>query len=146
MTKKEMFAIIATTLEGTFKRETAIADMIDFLERQATSIDEMVDFLHKEVDRLNRPHSKSTAPTAKQLENGKLMDKILEIMREIGEPMTVSMIQKRINEIENAEYSNQKINSLMIKLQKTHEVEKFTKDKKTYFLEIVPEGNEEEEE
>jgi hypothetical protein len=145
MTKKEMYGFIATALEGVFKRGTSIDDMVDFLEME-TSIDDMVDFLHKEIDRLNRPHSKSTAPTAKQLENGKLMDKILEIMREIGEPMTVSMIQKKINEIENAEYSNQKINSLMIKLQKTHEVEKFTKDKKTYFLEIVPEGNEEEEE
>lgn len=132
MTKKEMYVVIADVLKGSYEGEVATTEMIEFID--------------KEIERLNRPHSKSTAPTAKQLENGKLMDKILEIMREIGEPMTVSMIQKRINEIENAEYSNQKINSLMIKLQKTHEVEKFTKDKKTYFLEIVPEGNEEEEE
>lgn len=132
MTKKEMYVVIADVLKGSYEGEVATTEMIEFID--------------KEIERLNRPHSKSTAPTAKQLENGKLMDKILEVMREIGEPMTVSMIQKRINEIENAEYSNQKINSLMIKLQKVHEVEKFTKDKKTYFLEIVPEGNEEEEE
>lgn len=130
MTKKEMFAIIADVLKGTYEGEIATAEMIEFID--------------KEIDRLNRPHSKSSAPTAKQIENEKLMDKILEIMRENGEPMTVSMIQKEINEIENAEYSNQKINSLMIKLQKTHEVEKFTNGKKTYFLEIVPEGNEKE--
>ena len=132
MTKKEMYVVIADVLEGTYEGEIATAEMIEFID--------------KEIDRLNRPRSKSTRPTAKQLENGKLMDKILEIMREVGEPMTVSMIQMAINEIENTEYSNQKINSLMIKLQKTHEVEKFTKDKKTYFLEIVPEENEEEEE
>lgn len=126
MTKKEMYVVIANVLKGSYEGEVATTEMIEFI--------------NKEIDRMNRP--KSTAPTKNQIENEKLMDKILEIMREIGEPMTVSMIQKEINEIENAEYSNQKINSLMIKLQKAHEVEKFTKDKKTYFLEIVPEEEE----
>lgn len=126
MTKKEMYTAIAEVLKGSYEGEVATTEMIEFI--------------NKEIDRMNR--LKSTAPTKKQIENEKLMDKILEIMREIGEPMTVSMIQKEVNETENAEYSNQKINSLMIKLQRDHKVEKFTKDKKTYFLEIVPEEEE----
>lgn len=91
---------------------------------------EMVEFLDNEINLLNKKRA-SGAKTATQKENEVLVEKLYEVLAEIGRPVTVSELQK-----ENEEFgamSNQKVSALMKKLKDAGRVNKVDDKKKAYF-------------
>ena len=69
-------------------------------------------------------------PTKTQLENLKLMEIVLDCLGD-GEKRTISEIQQLSTEL--AEFSNQKMSSLLKKLVDTQKVVKTVEKKKTFF-------------
>ena len=91
---------------------------------------EMVEFLDNEINLLNKKRA-SGAKTATQKENEVLVEKLYEVLAEIGRPVTVSELQK-----ENEDFgamSNQKVSALMKKLKDAGRVNKVDDKKKAYF-------------
>ena len=91
---------------------------------------EMVEFLDNEINLLNKKRA-SGAKTATQKENEVLVERLYEVLAEIGRPVTVSELQK-----ENEEFgamSNQKVSALMKKLTDAERVVKTPDKKKSYF-------------
>lgn len=114
MTKKEMFAVVRGIVEAS---------------EQCT--DEMLAFIDHEVELLSRK-SDNSKKTKSQIENEAVMAKILEALAEVGEPVTISDLQKTVPAM--AEYSNQKLSSLLKKLvEDEKKVVKTIDKKKSYF-------------
>ena len=91
---------------------------------------EMIEFLDNEINLLNKKRA-SGAKTATQKENEVLVERLYEVLAEIGRPVTVSELQK-----ENEEFgamSNQKVSALMKKLTDANRVTKTPDKKKSYF-------------
>jgi HSP90 family molecular chaperone len=91
---------------------------------------EMVEFLDNEINLLNKKRA-SGAKTATQKENEVLVERLYEVLAEVGRPVTVSELQK-----ENEEFgamSNQKVSALMKKLKDAGRVNKVDDKKKAYF-------------
>lgn len=91
---------------------------------------EMIEFLDNEINLLNKKRA-SGAKTATQKENEVLVERLYEVLAEIGRPVTVSELQK-----ENEEFgamSNQKVSALMKKLTDANRVVKTPDKKKSYF-------------
>lgn len=114
MTKKEMFAVVRGIVEAS---------------EQCT--DEVLAFIDHEVELLSRK-SDNSKKTKSQIENEAVMAKILEALAEVGEPVTISDLQKTVPAM--AEYSNQKLSSLLKKLvEDEKKVIKTIDKKKSYF-------------
>lgn len=114
MTKKEMFAVVRGIVEAS---------------EQCT--DEVLAFIDHEVELLSRK-SDNSKKTKSQIENEAVMAKILEALAEVGEPVTISDLQKTVPAM--AEYSNQKLSSLLKKLvEDEKKVVKTIDKKKSYF-------------
>lgn len=91
---------------------------------------EMIEFIDNEINLLNKKRA-SGAKTATQKENEVLVERLYEVLAEIGRPVTVSELQK-----ENEEFgamSNQKVSALMKKLKDAGRVNKIDDKKKAYF-------------
>lgn len=91
---------------------------------------EMIEFIDNEINLLNKKRA-SGAKTATQKENEVLVERLYEVLAEIGRPVTVSELQK-----ENEEFgamSNQKVSALMKKLKDAGRVNKVDDKKKAYF-------------
>lgn len=91
---------------------------------------EMIEFLDNEINLLNKKRA-SGAKTAKQKENEVLVERLYEVLAEIGRPVTVSELQA-----ENEEFgamSNQRVSALMKKLTDAERVTKTVDKKKSYF-------------
>lgn len=91
---------------------------------------EMIEFIDNEINLLNKKRT-SGAKTATQKENEVLVERLYEVLAEIGRPVTVSELQK-----ENEEFgamSNQKVSALMKKLKDAGRVNKVDDKKKAYF-------------
>lgn len=91
---------------------------------------EMIEFIDNEINLLNKKRA-SGAKTATQKENEILVERLYEVLAEIGRPVTVSELQK-----ENEEFgamSNQKVSALMKKLKDAGRVNKIDDKKKAYF-------------
>jgi len=94
---------------------------------------------HEVIDKLNtmltsiknKAHRPSKADTARQVENDKLADVILETLMNSENPMTITEMQKSNAEL--AEYSNQKISAIIRKLVESAQVIKTVEKKKSYF-------------
>lgn len=71
-----------------------------------------VEFIQHEIELLSRPRKRSGAPTAKQIENQKIGEEIVSIIRELGEPASVKMIKEAAPE-NIAELSTQKISAIL---------------------------------
>ena len=91
---------------------------------------EMVEFLDNEINLLNKKRA-SGAKTATQKENEVLVEKLYEVLAEIGRPVTVSELQKENDEF--GAMSNQKVSALMKKLKDAGRVNKVDDKKKAYF-------------
>lgn len=89
---------------------------------------DLVEFCEKEIERL--ANRKSTQ-TKNQKENEGIMETIVEVLREIGDGVTVSELIKADERM--AEYSNQKLSALLKKLVEAGRVTKVTDKKKSYF-------------
>ena len=99
---------------------------------EVESKSEMVAFLEHEIELLERKSS-SSAKTKTQQEHEKIMALIVEELRKVGKPVTITELMKA--SVEMAEYSNQKLSSLLKKLTEAENpvVVKTIEKKKSYF-------------
>ena len=109
VTKKDMLGELKVLAEG--------AERID-----------LVEFCEKEIERLS---NRKVAQTKNQKENEGIMETIVEVLREIGDGVTVSELIKADERM--AEYSNQKLSALLKKLVEAGRVIKVADKKKSYF-------------
>ena len=103
---------------------------------------DLVKFIEHEIELLDRKNGGSRKPTAQQIANEKIKEKILEVL---VEPMTATQIMKAIEpDFPDIALTNQRISALLRGLGKdgTGEVEKFTEKRVTYFkkAEVEVEG------
>ena len=129
-----------TTLTQAYALELAIQIISDYSNNEVIELNEDISIDSNElIDKLNtmltaiknKSHRPSKADTAKQVENDKLADIILETLMNSENPMTVTEIQKSNEEL--AEYSNQKISAIIRKLVESAQVIKTVEKKKSYF-------------
>lgn len=119
MTKKEMFAAIINAVEGKPTETTAA---------------EMVEFLNHEIDLLNRKRSsKSSKPTAKQMENEAIKERIMEILSHSLEGLTATNIMNELEAV-SITASNQKVNALVKQLISAELVDRKEVKGKAYFF------------
>lgn len=119
MTKKEMFAAIINAVEGKLTETTAA---------------EMVEFLNHEIDLLNRKRSsKSSKPTAKQMENEAIKERIMEILSHSLEGLTATDIMNELEAV-SITASNQKVNALVKQLISAELVDRKEVKGKAYFF------------
>ena len=113
MTKKEMFALIATVNADN---------------------EEIVAFCEKEIALLeNRKSSKS--PTKTQKEKMAIKETIVEVLASAGVPVTVTELLKADERL--ASFSNQKVSALLRQLVSEGKVVKAIEGKKAYFSAVT---------
>lgn len=129
-----------TTLTQAYALELAIQIISDYYSDKTIELNEDISIDSNElIDKLNtmltaiknKSHRPSKADTAKQVENDKLADVILETLMNSENPMTITEMQKSNAEL--AEYSNQKISAIIRKLVESAQVIKTVEKKKSYF-------------
>ena len=91
---------------------------------------EMIEFIDNEINLLNKKRA-SGAKTATQKENEVLVERLYEVLAEIGRPVTVSELQTESEEF--GAMTNQKVSALMKKLADAGKVDKTVDKKKSYF-------------
>ncbi len=89
----------------------------------------MMDFINHEIELLEKKHS--TGQTKTQKENEIIMERILELLAEVNEPVTITELQEQKEELR--QYSNQKMSALLKKLVDSGKVVKTIEKKKSYF-------------
>lgn len=89
-------------------------------------------FIEREIELLNKKRSNSK-PTKTQIENEKIKEKILEVLTNVNEVMTISELMTA-DGLEN--YSNQKLSVLCHQLVNEHKVVN-TKVKKVSYFKIA---------
>lgn len=118
MTKKEMFTEILNSYNLTADHKALIEKTIEQLEKKSANA-----------------HNGDKKPTAKQLENDGLKEKILEFLTEnTDEKFTVTDIWKKVPALaENSEMSNQRVSSLIRQLTLDNLVVREEIKRKAYF-------------
>ena len=116
MTKKEMFQVLLA---------------MDCVKERA----DLVKFIEHEIELLERKNGGNRKPTAQQMANEKIKDKILEVL---VKPMTATQIMKAIEpDFPEITLTTQRISALLRTLglgeKGTGEVEKYTEKRVTYF-------------
>lgn len=109
--------------------------LLGVLENHKDSIEnyeEFKAFIEREIESLNKKRSNSK-PTKTQIENEKIKEKILEVLTDVNEVMTVSELMTA-DGLEN--YSNQKLSVLCHQLVNEHKVVN-TKVKKVSYFKIA---------
>ena len=109
--------------------------LLGVLENHKDSIEnyeEFKAFIEREIELLNKKCSNSK-PTKTQIENEKIKEKILEVLTDVNEVMTISELMTA-NGLEN--YSNQKLSVLCHQLVNEHKVVN-TKVKKVSYFKIA---------
>ena len=91
--------------------------------------EELVAFVDHELELLDK--KASTKSTKVNDEQVALMEKIVNVLNEIGRGVTISELQKENAEM--AEYSNQKLSAMLKKLVDNKQVTKIVDKKKSYF-------------
>ena len=117
MTKKEMFQVLLA---------------MDCVKER----DDLVKFIEHEIELLDRKNGGNRKPTAQQVVNEKIKDKILEVL---VKPMTATQIMKAIEpDFPEITLTTQRISALLRTLGKkgTGEVEKYTEKRVTYFKKV----------
>lgn len=115
MTKKEMFAVIAETINAVEVENKA----------------EMLNFIAHEIELLEKKSSKS-GQTKTQKENELLKAELLTALGEMDKPVTISELQSK-STAEVATLSNQKLSALLNQMVKAGTVVKTVEKKKSYF-------------
>jgi hypothetical protein len=109
--------------------------LLGVLENHKDSIEnyeEFKAFIEREIELLNKKRSNSK-PTKTQIENEKIKEKILEVLTDVNEVMTISELMIA-DGLEN--YSNQKLSVLCHQLVNEHKVVN-TKVKKVSYFKIA---------
>lgn len=115
MTKRDYFNEVLAIVENAKKDIKNYEDVKNFIEH--------------EIELLNKKKS-STKPTKTQVENEKIKARILEVLTEVNEVMTISELMGA-DGLEN--YSNQKLSALANQLVKEEKVVKTSVKKVSYF-------------
>lgn len=109
--------------------------LLGVIENHKDSIEnyeEFKAFIEREIELLNKKRSNSK-PTKTQIENEKIKKKILEVLTDVNEVMTISELMTA-DGLEN--YSNQKLSVLCYQLVNEHKVVN-TKVKKVSYFKIA---------
>lgn len=109
--------------------------LLGVIENHKDSIENYEDFkafIEREIELLNKKRSNSK-PTKTQIENEKIKEKILEVLTDVNEVMTISELMTASG-LEN--YSNQKLSVLCHQLVNEHKVVN-TKVKKVSYFKIA---------
>lgn len=109
--------------------------LLRVIENHKDSIENYEDFkafIEREIELLNKKRSNSK-PTKTQIENEKIKEKILEVLTDVNEVMTISELMTA-DGLEN--YSNQKLSVLCHQLVNEHKVVN-TKVKKVSYFKIA---------
>lgn len=109
--------------------------LLGVIENHKDSIENYEDFkafIEREIELLNKKRSNSK-PTKTQIENEKIKAKILEVLTDVNEVMTISELMTA-DGLEN--YSNQKLSVLCHQLVNEHKVVN-TKVKKISYFKIA---------
>ena len=109
--------------------------LLEVIENHKDNIEnyeEFKAFIEREIELLNKKRSNSK-PTKTQIENEKLKEKILEVLTDVNEVMTISELMTA-DGLEN--YSNQKLSVLCHQLVNEHKVLN-TKVKKVSYFKIA---------
>lgn len=109
--------------------------LLGVIENHKDSIEnyeEFKAFIEREIELLNKKRSNSK-PTKTQIENEKIKAKILEVLTDVNEVMTISELMTA-DGLEN--YSNQKLSVLCHQLVNEHKVIN-TKVKKVSYFKIA---------
>lgn len=109
--------------------------LLGVIENHKDSIENYEDFkafIEREIELLNKKRSNSK-PTKTQIENEKIKEKILEVLTDVNEVMTISELLTA-DGLEN--YSNQKLSVLCHQLVNEHKVVN-TKVKKVSYFKIA---------
>lgn len=109
--------------------------LLGVIENHKDSIEnyeEFKAFIEREIELLNKKRSNSK-PTKTQIENEKIKEKILEVLTDVNEVMTISELMTA-DGLEN--YSNQKLSVLCHQLVNEHKVVN-TKVKKVSYFKIA---------
>ena len=93
---------------------------------------EVIEKLDKMLVQVNKKSSANRKPTATQLENEGLREKIVEHLRNTGKRLTVSEMMKEIEGLE--ELSNQRVTSLATFLYKEGKIDREVEKRKAYFF------------
>lgn len=111
VTKREYF----NTLRG----------IVENLDRE-----DLVEFIDHEIELLNKKAT-SKKPTKIQVENENIKGLILEGLKNLGKPVTISELQESDENLANL--SNQKISALLTQLIKDNKVVRVEDKRKAYF-------------
>lgn len=106
--------------------------LLGVIENHKDSIENYKDFkafIEREIELLNKKRSNSK-PTKTQIENEKIKEKILEVLTDVNEVMTISELMTA-DGLEN--YSNQKLSVLCHQLVNEHKVVNTKVKKVSYF-------------
>ena len=101
-------------------------------ETDAEKYTEVIEKLDKMLVQVNKKSSANRKPTATQLENESLREKIVEYLRNTGKRLTVSEMMKEIEGLE--ELSNQRVTSLETFLYKEGKIDREVEKRKAYFF------------
>lgn len=93
---------------------------------------EVIEKLDKMLVQVNKKSSANRKPTATQLENERLKEKIVEYLVDTGNGLTVSELMKEVEELK--ELSNQRVTSLVTSLCSEGKVDRMVKKRKAYFF------------
>ena len=101
-------------------------------ETDAEKYAEVIEKLDKMLVQVNKKSSANRKPTATQLENEGLREKIVEYLKNTGKRLTVSEMMKEIEGLE--ELSNQRVTSLATFLYKEGKIDREVEKRKAYFF------------
>ena len=101
-------------------------------ETDAEKYTEVIEKLDKMLIQVNKKSSANRKPTATQLENEGLKEKIVEYLVNTGNRLTVSEMMKEIEGLK--ELSNQRVTSLVTFLYKEGKIDREVEKRKAYFF------------
>lgn len=105
-------------------------DYFNQLKEIVKDNENLVAFIDHELELLNRKSSVKT-PSKTQIENETIKNVIVETLRELNKPSTITDIQNANTELANL--SNQKISALLTQLKDTNVIVRVVDKKKAYF-------------
>lgn len=103
---------------------------VEILEKLENVNVEIIEGLKHEIELLDRKNSKSTQ-TKIQVENENIKTDIVNALKGIGKPVTITELQTANENMAN--FSNQKLSALLKQLVDSQVVDKMIDKKKSYF-------------
>lgn len=134
LTKKDMFMALSQVINGQAP-EIMVGDQVTPI-----TVPELQAFIDRELELLaKKANAKKSQPTLKQQQNAEYKAIILKIMSDTDKPLTISDLIKLDDSF--ADFSNQKMASLIKLLREENKVERFYQKGKAYF-QLIPNDSE----